>query len=173
MWGLFTVAGPNTYKSKYPKAAIEQSKSFIYLLQHCATNTSLITGPSRSLYIFGCRCQQSYSLRPRVPPRFNITTSNQTHESRRFVVVHNQIRTTNGLFCLPDGGSYDIDVTIHLNIPESTINTKKWLTPFKFSTVFTLRNVYTVSNTGLNNIHRYNIKNGLPDLNHRPSELSK
>ena len=65
-------------------------------------------------------------------PRFSITTANQTHESRRFVVVHNQIWTINGLFCLPEGGSYNTDVTIHLNIPEPTINTKKRLTPKTF-----------------------------------------
>jgi len=76
-------------------------------------------------------------------------TANQTHESRRFVVMHHKIWTTNGLFCLPEGGSYGTDVTIHLNIPEPTINTKKRFTPWNFSTLFTLRNVYTVSNTGL------------------------
>jgi len=97
--------------------------------------------------------------------RFNIT-STQTHESRRFVVVHNQIWKTNGLFCLPDGGSYDTDVTIHLNIPEPTINTKKWLT-FNFSTVFTLRNVYTGSNTGLTTFTATTLKR--PDLLKPPS----
>ena len=59
--------------------------------------------------------------------RFIITTANQTHESRLFVVMHNKIWTANGLFCLPEGRSYDTDVTIHLNIPDPTINTKKRL----------------------------------------------
>jgi len=44
-----------------------RGKQKVYLLQEGAMTTGLITGPSGSLYIFGCRCQQSYSLRPRVP----------------------------------------------------------------------------------------------------------
>lgn len=66
-----------------------------------------------------------------------------------FCYVTQSTHKTKGLFCLPECGSYDTDVTIHLSIPEPTIYTKERLAPLNFSILFTLRSVHSVSNTGL------------------------
>lgn len=166
MCGLFTVAGPNTDESKYPRLPSSRAKCLFIAGRR---NEHRLDYWAVWKLLMHIRLQMSAVVLTSSPCalRFNITTANQTHESRRFVVVHNQIWTTNGLFCLPEGGSYDRDVTIHLNIPEPTINTKKPFTPFNFATVFTLRNVYTVSNTGLTTFTAITLKR--PDWLKPPS----
>jgi hypothetical protein len=73
-------------------------------------------------------------------------------------MVHNQIWITKSVFCLPEGGSYDTDVTIHLEYSRTDHQHKETAYSFKlFNCIHTTKCLRRLQHRTYN-IHRYNIK---------------